>query len=138
MYWWPIIAGTFYANATLTPANSAYTVPELLHQLRLSKAKALIVEKNSLRSAIEAADTVGIPRDRILIVEEATEGFKCWKDILVSDEAVVLTPNDPNSVALLCFSSGTTGMGFVDVADMRSPESGYDISSKHPCGCDAI
>jgi 4-coumarate--CoA ligase len=109
MYWWPIVAGAFYANATLTPANSAYTVPELLHQLRLSKAKALITENNSLKNAIEAADTVGIPRDRILIVEEATKGFKCWKDILVTDEAVKLTPNDPNSVALLCFSSGTTG-----------------------------
>jgi 4-coumarate--CoA ligase len=138
MYWWPIIAGAFYANTTLTPANSAYTVPELLHQLRLSKAKALITEKNSLKNAIEAADTVGIPHDRILIVEEAMEGFKCWKDILVTDETVRLTPNDPNSVALLCFSSGTTGTSGVYVADVRSPESGHDIASESRCGGDAI
>jgi non-ribosomal peptide synthetase component E (peptide arylation enzyme) len=91
-----------------------------------------------LKNAIEAADTVGIPHDRILIVEEATEGFKCWKDILVNDEAVKLTPNDPNSVALLCFSSGTTGTIVVYVSNVRSPESGYDVASKSRCGSDAI
>jgi len=104
------VVGTFYAQATLTPANSAYNVNELIHQLKLSKAKAIISEKAALHTAIDAARQVGIPQENILVVEESTPEFKCWKDILVDDKEIELEPNDPGSVALLCFSSGTTGL----------------------------
>ena len=93
----------------MTPANSAYNVAELTYQLKLSQAKALITEKNALKDAISAAKQVGIPMKNILVLEEATHRFKCWKDILNKDTGAALEKNDPNSVALLCFSSGTTG-----------------------------
>lgn len=101
--------GTFYAQATLTTANSAYNVTELVYQLKLSKAKAIISEKKTLLTAIEAAEQVGISKSHIIVMEETTLQFRCWKDILVINEEIKLEKNDPNAVALLCFSSGTTG-----------------------------
>ena len=102
--------GTWYAGMTCTTANSAYNVSELTYQLKLSQAKALITEKSALKDAISAAKEVGIPLKNILVVEEAAEGFKCWKDILSHDSRIKLVKNDPNDLALLCFSSGTTGI----------------------------
>jgi 4-coumarate--CoA ligase len=104
---------------TVTPANSAYNVTELTYQLKLSKAKAIITEKNALKDAVAAAKNVGIDEKCILIVEEAAGGYKCWKDILVNDETIALEKNDPNSRALLCFSSGTTGISLYDDGLMK-------------------
>ena len=100
----------WYAGLTCTPANSAYNVNELTYQLKQSQAKALITEKSALKDAISAAKEVGIPLKNILVVEEATEGFKCWKHILSNDTSIQMEKNDPNDLALLCFSSGTTGI----------------------------
>jgi 4-coumarate--CoA ligase len=95
---------------TVTPANSAYNVDELTYQLKLSKAKAIVTEKNALTHAVVAAKNVGIEEKCILVVEETTGGFQCWKDILVRHEKIPLEKNNPDSLALLCFSSGTTGI----------------------------
>ena len=110
IYWYPLLVGTWYAGMTVTPANSAYNVAELTYQLKLSQAKALITEKTALKDAISAAKQVGIPMKNILVLEEASQGFKCWKDILNKDTGITLEKNDPNNTALLCFSSGTTGI----------------------------
>lgn len=110
IYWYPLLVGTWYAGMTVTPANSAYNVAELTYQLKLSEAKALITEKTALKDAISAAKEVGIPMKNIIVLEEASQGFKCWKDILSNDTGISLEKNDPNNVALLCFSSGTTGI----------------------------
>jgi 4-coumarate--CoA ligase len=119
---------------TATPANSAYNVDELTYQLKLSKAKAIITEKNALKDAVVAAKNVGIDEKCILVVEEATGGFHCWKDILVRDEKIALETNDPNSLALLCFSSGTTGIFFVSgCVDDRFAKSCYVVPSECRC-----
>lgn len=115
----------------MTPANSAYNETELLHQLKLSKSKAVIAEKSALKTAVAAAEKVGIPKSHILVVEEPTSEFRYWKDILVTSEDIPLGPNDPNSVALLPFSSGTTGTDSYCETYNRSSESGHAISSKH-------
>jgi len=109
------MCGAWYAQAIITTANSAYTVDELIYQLKLSKSKAIITEKSALKDALEAAGRVGIPQDKILIVEEPTSGFKCWKDIMIPDGDNSFEMNDPNSLALLCFSSGTTGLSAIVV-----------------------
>lgn len=115
----------------MTPANSAYNETELLHQLKLSKSKAVIAERSALKTAVAAAEKVGIPKSHILVVEEPTSEFRCWKDILVTNEDMILEPNDPNAVALLPFSSGTTGFGFSCETYNRSSKSGHALSSKH-------
>jgi 4-coumarate--CoA ligase len=115
----------------MTPANSAYNEIELLHQLKLSKTKAIIAEKNALKTAVSAAEKVGIPKSHILVVEEPTSEFRCWKDILVDSEDIPLEPNDPNSIALLPFSSGTTGIAVFCTTNGRPSEGGNAISSKY-------
>ena len=114
----------------MTPANSAYNETELLHQLKLSKTKAIIAEKSALKTAAAAAEKVGIPKTHILVVEEPTSEFRCWKDILVNSEDIPLEQNDPNSVALLPFSSGTTGIEFCYETYHRPTKGGDVISSK--------
>jgi 4-coumarate--CoA ligase len=104
------VVGTFYAQGTLTTANSAYNITELVYQLKLSEAKAIVTESKTLSNAIAAAEQVGIPKSHILIVEASTPEFRCWNDMLEPDERIKLEQNDPNAVALLCFSSGTTGL----------------------------
>ena len=118
----------------MTPANSAYNETELLHQLKLSKAKVIIAEKGALKTAVSAADKVGIPKSHILVVEEPTSEFRCWKDILVTSEDIPLEPNDPNSIALLPFSSGTTGIIVFCWTYGRPSEGGDAISPKY-CLC---
>jgi 4-coumarate--CoA ligase len=121
---------------TVTPANSAYNVDELTYQLKISKAKAIITEKNALKDAVIAAKNVGIGEKCILVVEEATGGFQCWKDILVRDEKIALVKNDPNSLALLCFSSGTTGIFVIGLyVDDRFAKSCYVVTSECRCCC---
>jgi 4-coumarate--CoA ligase len=102
--------GTFYAQGTLTTANSAYNIEELIYQLKLSKAKGIVTESKTLSNAIAAAEQVGIPKSHILVMEGSTPEYRCWNDILESDERIELEQNNPNSIALLCFSSGTTGL----------------------------
>jgi acyl-CoA synthetase (AMP-forming)/AMP-acid ligase II len=120
--WYPLVVGTFYAQATLTTANSAYNVTELVYQLKLSKAKAIVSEKKALSNAIAAAEQVGIPKSHIIVMEETTPQFRCWKDILVTDDKIKLEQNDPNSVALLCFSSGTTGLDILKSLSLGLPK----------------
>jgi 4-coumarate--CoA ligase len=102
--------GTFYAGGVFTPANSAYNVNELTCQLKLSKAKVIVSERASLRNAIETANRVGISSANILVVESCSAGFRCWKGLQLVDGTIKLNSNDPDSLALLCFSSGTTGI----------------------------
>ena len=114
--------GSFYAQATLTTANSAYNITELTSQLKLSKAKAIVSEKNSLHNAIAAAEQVGMPQSHILLVDGAAAEFRCWRDILVTEEHINLEQNDPNDVALLCFSSGTTGISSLKLLSLGLPK----------------
>jgi 4-coumarate--CoA ligase len=116
---YPVIANGIVAfGGIFAGTNPAYTKYELVHHIKTSRAKSLIVEPDLLQGALEAAKETGIPLSRIYIFDnqpgdKIPSGFQSWRSLLshgekdwvrLSGEAAKTT-----TVARL-FSSGTTGL----------------------------
>lgn len=110
----------------VTPANAAYSAAELAYQLGNSKAKALFTCLPLLDTALEAADKVGIPRNRIYLVDvppqvatgaKAQGNFKTLEQLIKEGqslpklEKIQWGPGEgARRTAFLCYSSGTSGL----------------------------
>lgn len=106
--------GTHWAGGILSPANPAYTPDELAFQLKDCGAKGLITQKEFLKSACEAAQTAGIPHERIILVgdeKDQTGHFKHFSSIrnISRSSRYRRTKANPKDLAFLVYSSGTTG-----------------------------
>jgi len=109
-----------------TPANAAYSAKELEHQLKDSGAKCLFTCLPLLKTSLEAAQNVGIPKNRIYILEVPKEltggqgspsGFKTADDFIQEGSKLPrLAPlnwakgEGARRTAFLCYSSGTSGL----------------------------
>ncbi|KAK4649251.1 uncharacterized protein QC761_117270 [Podospora bellae-mahoneyi] len=104
-----------------TPANVAYSAGELEHQLRSSGAKALFTCVPVLETALTAAKAVGIPDDKIFIMDAPVHSkklpYKTVDDLIQLGQSVPeLEPlkwvkgQGERQVAFLCYSSGTSGL----------------------------
>lgn len=102
----------------ITPANPSYTAEELIHQLQTANANAIIVYSAFLSTALEAARTVGIPKDRIVLIDdpgnhahtsiESLMEYGNSKPLNFTERR--LSPGESKTkLAFLSFSSGTTG-----------------------------
>lgn len=102
-------------------ANPAYTHDELVHQLRSTGTKLIISHPTGLAVAEAAARTVGLPTERIVLVDKASNGTAWYAAIpdLVQDGLKAqksyterkLKPGEGRTkIAFLNFSSGTTGL----------------------------
>ncbi|KAL7321159.1 hypothetical protein PS15m_000963 [Mucor circinelloides] len=112
-YFVPIL-GALAANGAATTANPNYNVDELSYQLEMSRAKVIICHEENLKTALKAADRVGISKNNIFVFGESSiNGIQPFqKALLVSRRSVpdTLTYEEAkDKVAYLCFSSGTTG-----------------------------
>lgn len=112
-------------NGIVTPANAAYSAPELEHQLRSSSAKAIFTCVPLLDTARKAAKGAGISDDMIFILpvpgQEKNVPQKSINDLI--SEGKDLPPVAPfqwvkgqgaRQVAFLCYSSGTSGLPVSD------------------------
>lgn len=113
-------------NGISSPANAAYNASELAYQLENSGSKSIFTVLPLLETALEAAQKVGISKDRIYLCEmpdAATGGMKMpsgHKTLtqLISDgaslpalEPLKWTPGQgARQTAFLCYSSGTSGL----------------------------
>lgn len=110
-------------NGICTPANVAYSDEELAYQLRSSGAKAIFTCSPVLETALKAAKAVGIPQDKIFLMELPNQshtkkpGFKTLEDLIELGRTVPdLEPlrwikgQGARQVAYLCYSSGTSGL----------------------------
>ncbi|KAI9814328.1 MAG: hypothetical protein M1832_005908 [Thelocarpon impressellum] len=93
----PLAWATHRLSGISSPANAAYSAPELEHQLRDSGAKALFTCLPLLATALEAAKKAGIPKERVFLLDlpqEVTEGkgppeqFKT-KGVMISHRNVI-------------------------------------------------
>jgi 4-coumarate--CoA ligase len=99
-------------------ANPIYTPSELVHQLKLSKAKYILTHPSFIKTALEAARQVGIPESRIFLVTNPTKlPFITVPDLIkVGETAPEIIPlklapgESKRKLALLNFSSGTSGL----------------------------
>ncbi|XEV06024.1 hypothetical protein FSHL1_011311 [Fusarium sambucinum] len=117
------IYGVHRLSGIVTPANAAYSVDELTHQLKASGAKALLTCTPLLEVALEASKNVGIPEENIFLFEipraEPVSKFKhaSLEDLVREgseldrvDELQWVPGQGARQTAFLCFSSGTSGL----------------------------
>lgn len=110
-----VIWGCLWAGGIISPANPGYTVDELAYQLKDSGAKGLVTQVPFLNVAQKAAQKVGIPEDRIILIgdqRDESRWFKHFSSIrnLAGTNRYRKTRVDPKKdLAFLVYSSGTTG-----------------------------
>jgi acyl-CoA synthetase (AMP-forming)/AMP-acid ligase II len=101
--------GILRAGATATTINVLFTAKDIVKQLTDSEAKMLITVSPLLPQAKEAAAAVGIPDDRLVVLDGA-DGHASAADLLNVGAAPPAVAFDPaTQLAVLPYSSGTTG-----------------------------
>jgi 4-coumarate--CoA ligase len=115
--------GVLMAGGVFTGANPGFVARELAYQLKDSDAKFLLCADASLELGVEAAESVGISKDRIFRFDdtlfdgtaESRLGVKNWASLMQSEEVgrnfSWYEPEDPkDAICCLNYSSGTTGV----------------------------
>lgn len=104
-----VFHGILRAGGVATTINALYTESDIAGQLQDSAAKFLFTCAALLPKAEAAADQAGIPRDRIFVLDDA-EGFSTFQDLLDEGRTAPVVQFDPSrQLAVLPYSSGTTG-----------------------------
>ncbi len=97
---WPLpVLGALAAGGTVTTANPLYTAGELATQLADARARILVTAAPFADTAREAAARAGV-EEVVLLGERSLDG----------DGPAPPPAADPDDVALLLYSSGTTGV----------------------------
>lgn len=96
-----------WAGGTLTTINPTYTAAEVAHQIRDSGATLLITVPQFVETAREAAE--GAPLREIAVIGEAP-GATPLADLMGRAQSVQAPVNREDHVAVLPYSSGTTGL----------------------------
>jgi acyl-CoA synthetase (AMP-forming)/AMP-acid ligase II len=121
----PLAWATHRLGGIQSPANAQYSVSEVAYQLKDSGASCVFTCLPLLQSTIEAAAKVGIPHNRIYLLELPTvltgdaknDGFITVSDLITRGKK--LPPLEPlkwskgegeRRTAFLCYSSGTSGL----------------------------
>ena len=104
-----VFHGLLRAGATVTTINSLYTADEITNQLTDAGAGWLFTVSALLPAAAEAAQRTGIPASRLVVLDGA-DGHPSLGDLLAMGAPAPRVSFDPAThVAVLPYSSGTTG-----------------------------
>ncbi|KAF2098599.1 4-coumarate-CoA ligase-like protein [Rhizodiscina lignyota] len=112
----PIVWGCLWAGGIVSPANPAYTVKELAYQLKDSGARAIVTQRPFLKTAVEAAKSVGIPPEMIILMGDERDPtarhkhFTSIRNISGAARYRKTKINPQDDLAFLVYSSGTTGL----------------------------
>jgi len=104
-----VFHGILRSGATATTVNALYTGEEMGSQLIDSKASLVFTVSPLLAAAKDAASRAGIADDRIIVLDGA-EGFASLRDLMTENNSAPDVRFDPaDQIAVLPYSSGTTG-----------------------------
>ncbi|WP_353826392.1 AMP-binding protein [Agromyces sp. SYSU T0242] len=104
-----VFHGILRAGATATTVNSLYTPDEIASQLDDAGARWLVTVGALLPGAIAAAERHGIPAEQVVVLDGAP-GHPSLADLLGEGRTAPEVEFDPAThVAVLPYSSGTTG-----------------------------
>lgn len=105
-----VFHGILRLGAAITTINSLYTAHEIENQLKDAAATWLITVSPLLPQAREAAQAVGIPDERVIVLDGA-ERHPDLRALLGEGRTPPEVSIDPSThVAVLPYSSGTTGV----------------------------
>lgn len=113
LFYGVVAAGGIYCGA-----STDYQVPELVHQIKDSKATMMICTPDCRDKYLEAARMCNIPEDKVLILDAPTWSLVKTKDErnLIRSDAMLdwqrFTDEKPLRDTTICllYSSGTTGL----------------------------
>ncbi|KAI8627097.1 acetyl-CoA synthetase-like protein [Xylariaceae sp. FL1651] len=120
--WYPVMLfASMRAGGVVSGASPAYNVEEMTYALRTANAKFIATHPTSIDIAAQSATNVGIPNDRIFLLEGQLEGYTTIKELIergrehgdtnqVSFAKLPSGMKNKDVCALLSFSSGTTGL----------------------------
>src|SRR5450631_2738143 len=105
---WPIAAlGAMAAGGVVSGANPMYNAADLAHQMRDSNARFVFTVPSFLATVREAAAAAGCEK---VIVPGWAEGALEFGSLLACTDPEPVVVCDPDSLAALPYSSGTTGL----------------------------
>ncbi|WP_338886456.1 AMP-binding protein [Rhodococcus sovatensis] len=105
-----VLHGILRAGGTATTINALYTAEDIAKQLTGSGAKFLFTVSPLYPQAKAAAEKVGIADDHIIVLD-GVDGHPSLKDLLTQGATAPDVSFDPaTQVAVLPYSSGTTGV----------------------------
>ncbi len=105
-----VFHGALRAGVTVTTVNALYTADEIAHQLRDAGATWLVTISPFLAQAKTAAAEHGIDDDHLIVMDGA-DGHPSLRDLLVEQHPAPDVTFDPAThIAVLPYSSGTTGL----------------------------
>ncbi|MGB4779098.1 AMP-binding protein [Microbacterium sp.] len=105
-----VFHGVLHAGGTVTTINSLYTPREIEKQLQDAGATWLVTVSPLLPQAVAAATAVGIPADRLIVLDGAPD-HPSLRDLLAERRPAPEVSFDPAThLAVLPYSSGTTGV----------------------------
>ncbi len=105
-----VLHGILRAGGTATTINALYTAEDIAKQLTGSGAKFLFTVSPLYPQAKAAAEKAGIADDHIIVLDGA-DGHPSLKDLLTQGAPAPDVSFDPaTQVAVLPYSSGTTGV----------------------------
>lgn len=112
-----VFFGVHWAGGACSTANPTYTAKELAYQMKDSGVAGIVTQVPMLPTVLEAAKTIGLSEDRIILLGDArdpTGKFKHFTEIRGSSGLLGLSLRpriDPKKdTAFLVYSSGTTGL----------------------------
>ncbi|TIB59030.1 hypothetical protein E3P77_04172 [Wallemia ichthyophaga] len=113
-----LLLGTSAAGACVSPANHAYNEFELSHQIEDSEASFIFAHPDNMDLAIKTLKEIGWPEskinERVVSATEESFGNHVPYTQLLCDDIQRGIPekfdgDSAHDVALICYSSGTTG-----------------------------
>jgi acyl-CoA synthetase (AMP-forming)/AMP-acid ligase II len=104
-----VFHGILRAGAVVTTINSLYTAEEIANQLKDAGATFLFTVSALLPGAAAAAEELGIEADHLIVLDGA-EGHPSLRDLILEQATPPEVSFDPAThLAVLPYSSGTTG-----------------------------
>ena len=113
-----LFLGVIAAGGIFAGSNPSYTEYELVHHIKISRAKFIITEPEMLDNISAAAKSTDIPPSRMWIFDTLGQsipfGFRSFKDLMEHGEEDWVRFDDEKTsretTAARLSSSGTTGM----------------------------
>ncbi|KAI7869822.1 uncharacterized protein EV154DRAFT_474357 [Mucor mucedo] len=108
------VYGAVAAGGITTTVNPTYNIEELHYQLSQTKAKVLICHEDNIKVALAAGSQAGLNKTNIFVFgDKMVDNIHPFQSVLIGEREAVLEDLTPEqckeTIALLCFSSGTSG-----------------------------